>query len=496
MGGLLVGAGCDDDTHTIKPDSGTVKSDGVKFPDAHPDGPRDGAALDSRPDVARPDVPRPDAALPDGAATGGGHVWSKRFGSTGNDRAPAVAVHGLSDVFLAGHFEDTVDFGGGPLPAAGLGDVFVANYGSAGNHKWSKPMGGTGNDSARAVASGADGSLYVIGQFEGTANLGGSSLTSAGGPDVFVAAYDAVGNHRWSKGVGGTEFDFGSGVAVDTAGNVFVTGYFSNTADFGGGPLTSAGATDIFLASYDAAGNHRWSKRYGGTSLDSGYAVAVDGSGNVYLTGRFDEALDVGGAPLTCAGKSDVFLASFTSTGAHRWSKSFGGPGQDLGIGLDLDSSGNIYVTGSFEDTVNFGGGPLTSSGGLDVFVASYTWVGTHRWSRRFGGVGDDYGFRVAAQDGTAVYVTGQFEGTVDFGGGPLVSAGQADAWVASYTPLGDHRWSTRFGSTDIDQGIGVATATNGNVYVTGFFGGTVDFGGGPLSSAGSNDAFLVALSP
>ena len=110
---------------------------------------------------------------------------------------------------------------------------------------------------------------------------------------------------------------------MDGSGNVFVTGIFSGTVDFGGGNLVSAGSVDIFVAKYNANGVHQWSKRLGGTGGEIGQAVAVDGSGNVVVTGDFSGTVDFGGGNLVSAGSSDVFLAKYNASGVHQWSKRF-----------------------------------------------------------------------------------------------------------------------------------------------------------------------------
>jgi hypothetical protein len=197
---------------------------------------------------------------------------------------------------------------------------------------------------------------------------------------------------------------------------------------FGGSPLSSAGVSDIFISSHlSGGGDHRWSKRAGGPSADGGNAIAVDGGGNVYVTGDFQQTADFGGGDLVSGGKVDVFVASYSKTGAHRWSKRLGGASHDTGYAIAVDGGGNCYVTGDFQDTVDFGGGALTAQGGTDIFVASFTPDGAYRWSRRFGGSSSDSGVSVAVDSGGSVYVIGMFKETVDFGGGGLTSKGEAD---------------------------------------------------------------------
>jgi len=192
----------------------------------------------------------------------------------------------------------------------------------------------------------------------------------------------------WSKGFGYAGCDVGYSVAVDLSGNVFVTGYFGETVNFGGSNLVSAGGNDIFVAKYNAAGVHQWSQRFGSTGGDIGYSVAVDVSGNVFVTGYFQGTVNFGGGNLVSAGGQDIFVAKYDAAGAHLWSQRFGGPGLDIGYSVAVDASGNVFVTGHFQGTVNFGGSNLVSQGGTDIFVAKYDVAGAHLWSQRFGGPG------------------------------------------------------------------------------------------------------------
>jgi hypothetical protein len=178
-------------------------------------------------------------------------------------------------------------------------------------------------------------------------------------------------------------------------------------------------------------------------------------------------------------------------------SNRFGGVSNDQGLGVAVDSGDDVVLTGFFDGTMDFGGGPLTSAGGFDIFVAKLEGDGSPVWSRRLGGTSLDQGLGVAVDSGDDVVLTGFFNGTVDFGDGPLTSAGLADIFVAKYSASeGSHLWSRRFGSTSTDQGLGVAVDSGGDVVVTGAFADTVDFGRRRLTSAGSDDIFLLRLRP
>jgi len=420
------------------------------------------------------------------------HFWSQRFGSTGNDQAWAVVVDAVGNVVVLGWFEGTVNFGGGNLVSAGGDDIFMAKYNANGVHQWSQRFGSTGDDLPLAVAS--DGAnIFVTGYFNGTVNFGGTNLVSAGNWDIFLAKYDANGGHQWSQRFGSTDLDFGSGIAVDGSGNLVLTGSLRGTVDLGGGNLVSAGGFDIFVAKYNSSGVHQWSQRFGSTSDDNGKSIAVDVSGNLIVTGAFQGTVDFGGGNLVSAGAADIFLAKYNTSGVHQWSQRFGGTGNDGGAGIAVDVSGNLIVTGSFQGTMDLGGGNLVSAGAHDIFLAKYDASGVHQWSERFGSTGNDIADAPALDGAGNVFVTGYFDGTVNFGGGNLVSAGSSDIFLAKYNVSGAHQWSQRFGDSIQDFGNGVAVDGLGRAIAVGGFDGTVNFGGGNLVSAGSNEDGYIA---
>ncbi len=424
------------------------------------------------------------------------HLWSKRFGAVYSDVGNAVATDAAGNVFVTGYFRETVNFGGGVLVSAGGSqDIFLAKYNAAGVHQWSKRFGDTNVDGGYAVAVDASGNVFVTGYFSGTVDFGGGDLVSAGsglGQDIFLARYNQDGVHQWSRNFGGGTNNLGRGIAVDVSGNVFVTGTFRDIVDFGGGNLTSAGSGDIFLAKYSATGAHLWSQRFGDTSFDNGYGVSVDGSGNVFATGAFRGSVDFGGGNFVSAGLNDIYVAKYNAGGVHQWSKRFGNTGDDFAYSVAADGSGSVFESGTFAGTVNFGGDDLVASGPGDAFLAKYDAAGLHKWSRNIGGTGLERGFSVAVNYQNDVFMTGLFQNTVDFGGGPLVSAGISDVFVAKYAATGTHLWSRGFGSAANDYGNGVAVDGSGDVVVTGFFSGTMNCGGNDLLSAGVEDVFVV----
>ncbi|MEO8701374.1 MAG: hypothetical protein ABI867_15105 [Kofleriaceae bacterium] len=325
-----------------------------------------------------------------------------------------------------------------------------------------------------------------------TACTGAQSACSAG---ACVAPLTST----WVQHFGGGDFGFGvSGVGVDGAGNTYLAARFVGTIDLGGGPLVSAGSTDIVVASFAPNGDHRWSRRFGGAESDQATGVAVVG-GKLYVTGSFSAAVDFGGGVRTSAGASDIFvLAVSAQTGAPVFDRTYGGTGEDAGLSIGVDASGNITFGGFFiVDTLDLGGGNTISTLAFAGFVASIDPAGTHRWSRRLGG---DMAADISSMQALAVDAAGnvaiavEFQGTDDFGAGPTTSAGQFDALIASYTSAGTLRWARRFGAGQSDTPAAISVDGSGNVLTGGGFHSTVDFGVASLTSSGVVDGWVALL--
>ncbi len=437
-------------------------------------------------------------------SSGGSLIWAKSFGGSGTDEGTGIAIGPDLYPVITGYFNGTANFNGTSLTSAGFSDIFLVKLDNSvpppPASTFVKGFGGVGNDAGQAVTTDSSGNIITAGYFSSTVDFGGGTLQSAGGvEDIFLAKHSPSGAYIWSKEFGGSGRDRATSVAVDKDGNILVAGYFSGTVDFGGGPLTSADLLDIFVAKYSPSGAHMWSKSFGGTGDDGCYGVAVDAAGNVFITGAFKSTVNFGSSTLTDFASSEFFLAKFSASGAHLWSRKATGNGIDFGLGLAIDANGDVVTTGSFNVAINFGGGILATAGGADVFLAKFSGAdGSYVWAKRFGSTLGDQGTGVVVDSSNNIIVTGSFSGTVDFSGGtgsPIsTSAGLTDAFLAEYSASGAHIWSKRLGA-DTAYGNALTVDASRNVIVTGLFQGTANFDGQSFTSAGTSDAFISKYS-
>ncbi len=312
--------------------------------------------------------------------------------------------------------------------------------------------------------------------------------------DADADAPAAPGDTLWSVRFGDDGGEAGRAIATDGEGNVLVAGTFTGTVDFGDGPTTSAGESDVFVLSLAPDGALRWAHRLGGAGLDAAYGIATDAAGNVVVTGSFEGSVDFGDGEVMSAGAEDAFVVSLTDDGTFGWKRTFGGGGGDAAHGVATSDDG-VLLAGWFESSIDFGGGALDSAGAHDIFVLGLTPTGAFRWAHRYGSTQNDSASAIATDGAGNVAVTGVYSGSVDFGTGALSTpSGNANAFLLRTTPDGTTSWARRWGAAAYSQGLGVATDSDGSVITTGGFAGMVDFGGGTLTGRDHGSIFVVKL--
>jgi hypothetical protein len=362
------------------------------------------------------------------------------------------------------------------------------------------------NDFGHAVYVDRNGYIYMAGGFSGTVDFNPSprktfALTTTGGTDAFVVKYAPDGSFVWARQAGGVDNDQATAVVVDRKGNVYVGGGFSGSADFRPGKklaiLDSEGNVDAFVWKLDADGNLVTAVHGGGTGADAVNALAIDGDGNIAMSGFFNQAASFADQSLFATGGQDAFLAKLTPAMTLSWVKQVGGTGSDTGAGVAFDAAGNVYQVGNFAGSADFdpgsGSDTLNSRGGQDAFLLRLDPSGNFDDAFQFGGTTNDFADAVIVDRSNNILLTGAFSGTADLdpgaGTGNLTSAGSDDIYVAKLNSTGGLVWARRAGSVNADAARAITTDKAGNVYTAGQFNGTVDFdpGAATLNLAGTS---------
>jgi hypothetical protein len=422
----------------------------------------------------------------------GNQGWAKAFGDEAFQTATAIGTDDANNLYLAGYFLGELTFGGDTLTTSVV-NAYVASFNSQGQHRWSKHFAG-GNTLCHSLAVDPSGTIIVVGEFEDYLDLGEDYFDSNGFSSGFAVSLDADGNHLWSRQLGNdASHTRVIGTATDGQGNMVLTGQFTGSVDFGSGSEigSNAGSPDVFVASYVVStGEHRWSNVYGGDTADNVLAIVAAADGMHFITGQFTDTLSFGGAPLSAVGGSDLFVAAYDANGAHAWSISAGTPELDEGARLALGDDDRLFVGGWSHSTIDLGLGPLDSEGSFVMALTAST--GEAQWSQRIGGLLSHYPHGMIAA-GNELYVLGDFADTIEFGDSVHTSHGSQDIFIVAYNSQSGLPTASRsYGGLGVDRGWDLALGDQGSIYITGNFDSTINVTSPPLTTAGEFDIFLA----
>ena len=308
-------------------------------------------------------------------------------------------------------------------------------------------------------------------------------------------AFTQVPDWQWASQAGGSSHNHGYAISTDDAGNSYMTGSFGETATFGSYSLNSNGNKDIFVGKLNVNGNWQWVTQAGGSDNDYGYAIEIDDTGNSYVSGSFQGTAYFGTYSITSNGNDDIFVSKIDANGNWQWAIQAGGSNNDSGYSIAIDTIGNSYVTGYFIDTATFGSYSLNSSGYNDIFVSKIDANGNWLWVTKAGGTLDDYGRAIAIDNADNCYVAGYFKGIATFGSYSLSSSGDSyDIFVSKIDTNGNWQWATKAGGIDYDFGYSIAIDNGVNSYVSGSFQGIATFGSYSITSSGGYGFFVAKM--
>ncbi|MPR32312.1 hypothetical protein GBK04_02855 [Cytophagaceae bacterium SJW1-29] len=382
----------------------------------------------------------------------GDDVWIQRIASVNMDEVKDVVIDSSGDIFVTGEVSSNVGYYNSPddvqsgniihKAVNGNSDAFLAKYTRDGKLVWFRTYGGNTSEVGTSIALHSSG-IYLTGVFGASKTTFGSitlqALGTDGKYDMFLTKLSTNGDVLWAVSSGGFESDYASSIAVDSDGNVYMSGIFMSPGTFRSASGASAehpssATPDIFIAKYNSLGNLiAFHKGNSGTSIYGNSLAIYDGA--LYATG-YVEGSKYGNLTVDYrGGGADIFLAKYDlNTLNVEWVKTAGSSGFDAGNKIVFDNAGNIYLAGLFRDNCHFGSTVLRSAGDSDAFLAQYDVNGNLRFVKSVGGPSaDGYNALAVNSAGSLIYMVGFFGGTINIGGSSLSSSGGLDVLTTKY---------------------------------------------------------------
>ncbi len=384
--------------------------------------------------------------------------------------------------------------------------------------------GDDGDDDATDVKINDSGEIFVLGTYEGTVDFDPGpnvlNLSSNGAHDEYITKFDPDGNFIGVFGWGGVSDEYPGGLDIDSMGNVYIAGYYRGTVDFDSqGDIHSSnnGSLDAFLIKLDSGLNYQYTYTWGGTDTDTAFDVKTGTDDSVYIVGYFRNSVDFDPGSINNTkmsnGESDAYLTKFNSDGEHAWVAVWGGTSTEDALSLSVAGQSDtdiIYVSGSFQDEVNFGSGifgddTYVSIGSGDAYFVKYIESGVYQFGYTWGGDEYDTASSTAADDSGNLYVAGRFNGNVNFdptGGTEMhASNGYTDVFLSAFSAYGvTFEYAKTWGGSDIEDSESISLDKMGNILFTGVFHDEVDFDpDAPQMNKSSNgfyDCFLSKFDP
>jgi len=343
------------------------------------------------------------------------YLWNTTWGGSREEEFRGLQIDNSDNLFLGGYTE----------VSSSSFDMLLVRYDVDGIEQWNRKWGGTSNEKCNALAIDSLNNVYLIGY---TTSYG------AGQTDLALVKYDQNGSLKWSRTWGGWSYDNGLGIAIDSSGNVYITGY---TYSFGNGQR------DVCTVKYNNFGDQLWNRTWGAAGAGSsevGYAIGFDSLENVYVVGY-----------TTSVSNTNVLIIKYDTLGVQQWVKTWGGSNVDYCYGIAVDSSDNLYLTGA---TRSYG------AGSYDSVIVKYDNLGNYLWRKTWGGSGAEFSRSIVLDSEENILIAGE---TNSFG------SGGTDFFLLKYNVTGDLRYSHLWGGVNDDECKSIALDTNENLYLSGF---------------------------
>jgi len=411
--------------------------------------------------------------------------WMQTGGGAFHDESFDVETDASGNIYTTGYATSATVFGVNlNVTTNGFSDVYVSKSNSNGGYLWVKTFGGTSADRGLDIALDNSGNIYVTGYFNGTATFDNITLTSLNNSqDIFVVKLDNAGNVIWAISEGGPLMDIGYAVEVDNLGNVIITGQFVGTAQIGSNifnstidPNTNLPAFDMFVSKYDANGLNLWSIQGIAKYDDRGLALETDVNNNIYVTGQFSDTLTIAGSTYNNTIYNAGMLLKLDPLGNEIWFKRLGAF-QTLVYDVELDSQGDVYITGDFLGNMaiigSIGVSFLNGNYTYRIFLIKFDSAGEIIWMEEDDSQSPISSKAVTIDSNDDVYLAGTFkcvftEYADTLGDGVFNSVGFNDVFITKYSKTSQRLWMRQYGGPFDDNCSGIAINLIDNPVISG----------------------------
>jgi Beta-propeller repeat/Secretion system C-terminal sorting domain len=445
--------------------------------------------------------------------------WAKKIGSSSNDSGNAITTDEEGNVYVTGSFEGTVDFNPSAatfnLTSFGVQDIFVTKFNNSGTFIWAKQFGGSGYDSGNSITVDAIGNVYTAGSFSDNSDFDPSeNFFNIAYIGTFLSKLDPEGNFIWAKSI--DFFSPGESITISLNGSnsIYLMGKYGYEGDLDPGEdVYNLNYGGVYLEKLDTDGNFLWAKQILNDYYTQNYDFTIDQNGFIYVTGEFtgNQDFDPGDSVFTLytidESSYDIFVLKLDSEGNFIWAKNFGGNALNYVKSIATDANGDVYITGYFFITADFDPGPLEfnlTSYGDNTFVLKLNQNGDFIWAKQIEGYLSNISKSIKVDIVGNTYTIGYFVGEVDFdpneGVYSLTANGENDIFVLKLDTDGNFVWAKQFGGDSYNYRSDIKVDSDGSIYTTGSFNGTVDFDPNEdlfnLSSSGfGGDVFIHKMS-
>ena len=419
--------------------------------------------------------------------------WGRSFGDAEFDLVMDLVATDDGGACICGHFKGQLNFDTYELSPRGTQHIFVACFDSQGSPRWAKKFVAEDNNAtARVIAIGPDGALYITGTYEGTLKIGQSITTAQKG--IYLASLDLDGTPRWIDHLGEGDTVQVDDMAISQGGTIYVAGSFQEAINIGKGSQPAAGGYDVFLTSYSRSSSDRWRKFFGSIDNDRSRAIAVDSQGSVYLAGTFMGTVDFDQVQKTTKGDQDIFLTTFSPDGVVVRVKRLGLTRYSTAFSLAVDGSGNQYLAGDYDGQIKLVGKEHTAPEKRDGFLLALDSMGNESWAKIVTSPGVASPREVSVDAAGTLHLAGLFDDAVTVDGQLLPHSSNAGLFLAEFTSAGAKVSARAFSSTGFTAPEGIAADAQG-VLLTGNFRGALDLGIETFLAKGdSYDLFISRL--